>query len=430
MQFNDLAAQYQHLKQEIDAGIAAVLESTHFISGPQVEQLEQELCAYTGRKYCISTSNGTDALRMPLMAMGIGPGDAVFVPAFTFYATAEVVSLCGATPVFVDSDPRTFNMSPVSLREQLDKVKAEGKLTPKGVIAVDLFGLPADFPALSAICREEELFLMEDAAQGFGGTIGNEKACSFGDVSATSFFPAKALGCYGDGGAVFTDDEEMAKLLQSIRVHGKGSFKYENVRVGLNARLDTLQAAILLPKLHAFDTENEHRRRAAARYAERLSGRFVTPYIPEDFSSSFGYYTIVTKDTAERERLQAALKEKGIPTMVYYPCPLHLQKVYAPFGYKRGDLPVCEQLTDCVLSLPMHGYITDEEIDRVCDALLEAYRWIRNDTEFIKKMRESCYVECETGASPENCGQVRRCRYCRFGLCRPASCRGDGRGRL
>ena len=372
MQFNDLAAQYQHLKKEIDAGIAAVLESTHFISGPQVEELEKELCAYTGRKYCISTSNGTDALRMPLMAMGIGPGDAVFVPAFTFYATAEVVSLCGATPVFVDSDPRTFNMSPASLREQLDKVKAEGKLTPKGVIAVDLFGLPADFPALSAICRKEGLFLMEDAAQGFGGAIGEEKACSFGDFSATSFFPAKALGCYGDGGAVFTDDEEMAKILQSLRVHGKGSFKYENVRVGLNARLDTLQAAILLPKLHAFDEENEHRRRAAARYAQRLAGRFVTPWVPEGFSSGFGYYTILTKDAQHREHLQAVLKEKGIPTMIYYPCPLHLQKVYEPLGYKRGDLPVCEHLIDCVLSLPMHGYITDEEIDQVCDALLEA----------------------------------------------------------
>lgn len=372
MQFNDLAAQYRHLKEEIDAGIASVIEGAHFISGPQVEELERELCAYTGRKYCVSTSNGTDALRMPLMAMGVGPGDAVFVPAFTFYATAEVVSLCGATPVFVDSDPRTFNMSPDSLRAQLEKVKAEGKLAPKGVIAVDLFGLPADFPALSAICEKEGMFLMEDAAQGFGGAIGEKKACAFGDVSATSFFPAKALGCYGDGGAVFTDDEEMAKLLQSIRVHGKGSFKYENVRVGLNARLDTLQAAILLPKLRAFDAENEHRRRAAARYAERLSGRFVTPFIPEGFSSGFGYYTIVTASAQERERLQAALKEKGIPTMVYYPCPLHLQKVYAPLGYRRGDLPVSEHLTDCVLSLPMHGYITGEEIDAVCDALLEA----------------------------------------------------------
>ena len=372
MQFNDLAAQYRHLKKEIDAGIASVIEGAHFISGPQVEELERELCAYTGRKYCVSTSNGTDALRMPLMAMGVGEGDAVFVPAFTFYASAEVISLCGATPVFVDSDPRTFNLSPDSLREQIDRVKREGKLKPKGVVAVDLFGLPVDFPKVEAICREENLFLLEDAAQGFGGSINGRKACSFGDFSATSFFPAKALGCYGDGGAVFTDDEEMAKLLQSIRVHGKGSFKYENVRLGLNARLDTIQAAILLPKLHAFDEENAHRCRAAARYAERLSGRFQTPYLPEGFSSSFGYYTILTAGAEERTALQARLKEKGIPTMVYYPCPLHLQKVYAPLGYKRGDLPVSEELTDRVLSLPMHGYITDEEIDAVCDALLES----------------------------------------------------------
>lgn len=370
MEFNDLAAQYRHLKKEIDEGIAQVIEGCHFISGPQVEQLEQELCQFTGRKYCVSTSNGTDALRMPLMAMGVGPGDAVFVPAFTFYATAEVVSLCGATPVFVDSDAATFNMSPASLEEQIARVKREGKLSPRGVIAVDLFGLPADYPAISAICQREGLFLMEDGAQGFGGRIGEQEACSFGDVSATSFFPAKALGCYGDGGAVFTDDEEMCRTLQSIRVHGKGSFKYENVRVGLNARLDTLQAAVLLPKLHAFPKENEHRRWAAARYAERLSGRFQLQQEPEGYYSSFGYYTILTGGPEERERLQDALKARGIPTMVYYPCPLHLQKVYLPFGYRRGDLPVCESLAGRVLSLPMHGYITEEEIGRVCDALL------------------------------------------------------------
>lgn len=371
IQFNDLGAQYRHLKKEIDAGIADVIAGCHFISGPQVEQLEQELCRYTGRKYCVSTSNGTDALLMPLMAKGIGAGDAVFVPSLTFFASAEVASLVGATPVFCDVDEETFNMDPNSLTEQIEKTLREGKLKPKAVIAVDLFGQPADFNAIEPICKKYGLTLIEDAAQGFGGAIGERKACSFGDFSATSFFPAKALGCYGDGGAVFTDDEEMYKLLVSIRVHGKGASKYENVRFGLNARLDTLQAAILLPKLHAFDKENEHRKWAAARYAEKLKGAFAVPVVKEGFSSGFGYYTLKAKSAEQRAKIMDGLKAEGIPAMIYYPNPLHLQKAYASLGYKEGDLPVSEKLCKTVFSLPMHGYITEEEIDTICNAVLK-----------------------------------------------------------
>lgn len=367
--FNDLGAQYRHLKPEIDAGIAEVIENCHFISGPQVTKLEEELAAYVGRKYCVASGSGTDALLMPLMAKKIGEGDAVFVPALTFFASAEVASLTGATPVFCDVDPETFNLDPTSLEAQIEKTLREGKLKPRAVIAVDLFGQPADFPAIRKICDRHGLLLMEDAAQGFGGAIGEKKACSFGDVSATSFFPAKALGCYGDGGAIFTDDEELYGIISSIRVHGKGSFKYDNIRLGLNARLDTLQAAILLPKLHAFDEENEHRRKAADLYSKLLAGSFQTPVIKDGFSSGFGYYTVKAKSKEQREKVLAGLKEAGIPSMIYYPIPLHLQKVYEPLGYKKGDLPTAEALCDVVFSLPMHGYITEEEIKYICRTL-------------------------------------------------------------
>ena len=308
---------------------------------------------------------------MPLMALGIGKGDAVFVPAFTFVATSEVVSLVGATPIFCDVCRDTFNLDPDSLRAQVQRVIREGRLRPRMVIPVDLFGLPANYPEIEAICREYHLTILEDAAQGFGGQINGKKACSFGDISATSFFPAKPLGCYGDGGAIFTDDEEMYKLLVSIRVHGKGSFKYDNVRVGLNSRLDTLQAAILLPKLHAFDTENATRNRAAAMYTELLGSKFDTPTVPDGYLSSWAQYTIKADSPEHRDRILAGMKEQGIPTMVYYPKPLHFQQVYADLGYKPGDLPVSEALAQQVFSLPMHGYLTEDIIRTVCEALLK-----------------------------------------------------------
>jgi len=366
IQFNDLGAQYSHLKKDIDQGIADVISGCHFISGPQTEELERKLCNYTGRKYCVSTSNGTDALLMPLMAKGVGEGDAVFVPAFTFFATAEVASFLGATPVFCDVEEDTFNMDPNSLTEQIEKVIREGKLKPKSVIAVDLFGQPANFIEIEPICKKYGLLLIEDAAQGFGGQINGKKACSFGDVSATSFFPAKALGCYGDGGAIFTDDEEMYKLLVSIRVHGKGAYKYENVRIGLNARLDTLQAAILLPKLREFDKEVEHRNWAAARYANLLKDKFQVPVVRDGYFSSFGYYTLKAENEEQRTKMMSALNEAGVPTMIYYPVPLHLQKVYQSLGYREGDLPVSEKLSKTVFSLPMHGYITEDVINYIC----------------------------------------------------------------
>lgn len=372
--FNDLSAQYAHLKEEIDAQIAAVLNDCHFISGPQVAQLEKELCEYTGRKYCVSVSNGTDALVMPLMAVGIGKGDAVFVPSFTFVATAEVVSLLGATPVFCDVREDTFNLDPVSLREQVERVVKEGKLKPKAVIPVDLFGQPAQYDEIQKISDEYGLLLMEDGAQGFGGTIRGKKACSFGDVSTTSFFPAKPLGCYGDGGAVFTDDQEMYEHLVSLRVHGKGQMKYDNVRVGLNARLDTLQAAILLPKLHAFDRENEARNAAAAHYTSLLKGAFNTPVVLEGYGSSWAQYTIKAESEQARDHFMNALKQAEIPSMVYYPKPLHLQKVYEPLGYKEGSLPVSESLSRRVFSLPMHGYLTAETIELVSSVLLDAIK--------------------------------------------------------
>ncbi|CAB1245884.1 UDP-2-acetamido-2-deoxy-3-oxo-D-glucuronate aminotransferase [Ruminococcaceae bacterium BL-6] len=367
--FNDLSAQYAHLKKEIDAGVAEVIEGCHFISGPQVERFEQELCAFTGRRYCVSVANGTDALLMPLMAKGIGPGDAVFVPSFTFVATAEVATLRGATPVFCDVLEGTFNLDPDSLLEQIQRVKKEGKLRPRAVIPVDLFGQPADFERILPICREYGLFVIEDGAQGFGGEIRGHKACSFGDVSATSFFPAKPLGCYGDGGAIFTDDKELYDLLVSIRVHGKGTFKYDNIRPGLNSRLDTLQAAILLPKLHAFEKENTVRNKAAALYTSLLKDRFDVPEVPDGFSSSWAQYTIKAEDSAHRDRLMKGLEKAGIPSMVYYPKPLHFQDVYKPLGYRPGSLPVSESLSERVLSLPMHGYITEEIVASVCDVL-------------------------------------------------------------
>lgn len=367
--FNDLSAQYAHLKKEIDAGVAEVIEGCHFISGPQVERFEQELCAFTGRRYCVSVANGTDALLMPLMAKGIGPGDAVFVPSFTFVATAEVATLRGATPVFCDVLEGTFNLDPDSLLEQIQRVKKEGKLRPRAVIPVDLFGQPADFERILPICREYGLFVIEDGAQGFGGEIRGHKACSFGDISATSFFPAKPLGCYGDGGAIFTDDKELYDLLVSIRVHGKGTFKYDNIRPGLNSRLDTLQAAILLPKLHAFEKENTVRNKAAALYTSLLKDRFDVPEVPEGFASSWAQYTIKAEDSAHRDRLMKGLEKAGIPSMVYYPKPLHFQDVYKPLGYRSGSLPVSESLSERVLSLPMHGYITEEIVASVCDVL-------------------------------------------------------------
>lgn len=365
MQFRDLKTQYETLKPSIDAAVAGVIGDTSFISGPPVKELEKRLAAYVGRRHCITCGNGTDALSLALMAWKIGPGDAVFVPDFTFFATAEVVSFEGATPVLVDVDEDTFNLDPEKLEQAIEAVLREGKLCPKAVIPVDLFGLPADYPKIGRIAERYGLKILEDAAQGFGGSIGGKKACSFGDVSATSFFPAKPLGCYGDGGAVFTDDDETARYLESICVHGKGSHKYENVRIGWNSRLDTLQAAILLPKLTAFEEyELDRVNEAAVWYTEELADIVKTPVIPENSRSSWAQYTIQLENRETRDGLQGFLEQQGIPTMVYYPIPLHEQKVYQTNPVYQA-CPAAKRLCDRVLALPMHPYLNREAVRMV-----------------------------------------------------------------
>ena len=374
MQFIDLKAQYRALQTEINEQIQAVLEAGQFISGPQVKELEQQLAAFVGRKHCISCANGTDALVIALMAKDIGPGDAVFVPSFTFMSTAECASNVGATPVMCDINLRTYNLDPDSLEQAIIRVKQEGKLRPAAVIGVDLFGQCADYPAIEAICEKHGLYLVEDAAQGYGGTIRGQAACSFGDVAITSFFPAKPLGCYGDGGALFTDDDELAEIFRSIRVHGRGEHKYDNVRVGMNSRLDTLQAAILRIKLQAFhDYEMDRRQEIAAYYDANLRDRFETPFVPSGYVSSWAQYTLLMDDEETRDRIQQSLKEQGVPSMVYYAKPLHLQTVYADLGYKEGDLPNSEAASRQVLQIPMHPYLSAEDAERVVNALRNAF---------------------------------------------------------
>ena len=374
MEFRDLKRQYQVLKPQMDAAMLEVAENCNFISGKQVTELEQQLAEYVGVKHCVTCGNGTDALTLVMMAWDIKAGDAVFVPTFTFFASAEVVAFEGATPVFVDVDERTFNVDPVKLEEAIEQVKKEGKLTPRAVIAVDLFGQPADYTKIEEICKKHGLLLLEDGAQGFGGKIGDRTACSFGDAAATSFFPAKPLGCYGDGGAVFTNDDEMADYMRSIRVHGKSpADKYDNLRIGLNSRLDTIQAAVLKVKFQAFkDHELESVNRAAKLYDEYLGNVVKTPVVPEGFYSSWAQYTLILDSKEQRTHLQKELKEQGIPTMVYYPKPMHLQGAFADLGYKKGNFPVAESLCERVLSLPMHPYLNEEDIRFVANAVKAA----------------------------------------------------------
>lgn len=378
MQFRDLKQQYQVLKKDIDAAMVEVATNCNFINGQQVKDLEKELAEYVGVKHCITCGNGTDALTMAMMAWGIGEGDAVFVPDFTFFSSGEIVSHAGATPVFVDVDSDTFNISGEALEKAIVKTIEEGKNAPKAVVAVDLFGLPANFEEVKKIADKYEILVLEDGAQGFGGNIGGRRACSFGDISTTSFFPAKPLGCYGDGGAVFTDDDETAKLLESIRVHGKGEMKYDNIRIGLNSRLDTIQAAILSIKLKAFDEyELADVNKAAKLYDEKLqalSGKVKLPVVPEGFYSSWAQYTIQLSDKETRDRLQVELKNAGIPSMVYYPKPMHRQEAFSAFEYDDADFPNTIRLCDTVLSLPMHPYLTSNGIEQVANIIIDAMR--------------------------------------------------------
>ena len=375
MQFRDLQKQYEVLKPKMDAAMGDAAASARFISGPQVKELEDRLAHWVGRKHCVSCANGTDALQLCLMAWGVGPGDAVFVPDFTFFATGEVVSAVGAVPVFYDVSPVTFNADAASLERAVRAVLAEGVLRPRAVADVDLFGLPADHEAIGAVAEKYGLLFLEDAAQGFGGSLHGKRNCAFGDAATTSFFPAKPLGCYGDGGTIFTDDDTMAAMLRSLCVHGKGEYKYDNVRIGMNSRLDTLQAAILQVKMDAFEEyELADVNRAAQWYDRALADLpVITPTVPEGWFSSWAQYTLRLRSRAERDAVQAALKEKGIPTMIYYPKPMHVQKAFD--GLKSYEpCPVTEELCGTVLSLPMHPYLDRETVDTVAAALREALK--------------------------------------------------------
>ncbi|MCH5303921.1 MAG: DegT/DnrJ/EryC1/StrS family aminotransferase [Ruminococcus sp.] len=374
MQFRDLKKQYEVLKPEIDSAISDVISSSRYISGPQVKELEAQLAEYVGVKHCISCANGTDAISLALMAWGIGEGDAVFVPDFTFFSSGECPAIVGATPIFVDVDNRTFNLNSAKLEQAVQTILNEGKLKPKAVVAVDLFGLPADYSAIKLICEKYNLLLLEDGAQGFGGSINGKMACSFGDIATTSFFPAKPLGCYGDGGAIFTDNDEWADLLRSLTVHGKsGNDKYNNIRIGMNSRLDTIQAAILLPKFNAFkEYEVDAVNKVADKYNELLADSgLVSPYIPDGYVSSWAQYTLQLPDGIDREKLIERLKENGIPSMVYYAKPMHLQGAFEGTRSAAAECPVTEKLCKTVLSLPMHPYLEENEIVEVCKTIME-----------------------------------------------------------
>jgi dTDP-4-amino-4,6-dideoxygalactose transaminase len=368
--FIDVVAQRRRLGTCIDEALARVTTHCQFILGPEVRALEAELATFCGARHAVSCASGTDALVMVLMAKGIGPGDAVICPSFTFCATAEVVALLGATPVFADVDEATFNIDPDSLERAIAKAKRLG-LKPRAVIPVDLFGLPADHDALAAITAAEDIFILDDAAQAFGATYKTRPLGTFGLATATSFFPAKPLGCYGDGGAIFTDDDELAALLVSLRVHGHGKHQYDNVRIGLTGRLDTMQAAVLLEKLKIFPDEIAARNKVAERYNNALGNVATVPRIPEGLTSVWAQYTIRV-EPARRADLAAALKAEGVPTAIYYPKPLHRQEAYERFPYAEGGLPTSDRLAQEVISLPMHAYLDEPTQDRIIDAVHRA----------------------------------------------------------
>jgi dTDP-4-amino-4,6-dideoxygalactose transaminase len=370
--FIDVAAQRKRLGKAIDEATSRVLNHCQFLGGPEVIAFEQQLAAFCGAKHALSCSSGTDALIMILMAKGIGRGDAVFCPTFTFCATAEAAALIGATPVFVDVHADTFNLDAASLKSAIATAKAKG-LKPKAVIPVDLFGLPADHDAIAEVSRADNIFILDDAAQGFGGTYKGREIGTFGHATATSFFPAKPLGCYGDGGAVLTDDDELLAILKSVRVHGGGSDKYDNVRLGLTARLDTIQAAVLIEKLKIFRDEIETRNRVAARYNDALKDVTTVPVVPAGYNSVWAQYTIRVK-AGKRDPLAKALQAEGIPTAIYYAKPLHVQTAYRDYPAAQAGLPVSERLADEVISLPMHAYLDEPTQDRIIDAVRRALR--------------------------------------------------------
>ena len=367
----DIGAQRRRLGKSIDDAVARVLAHCQFINGPEVTELEAQLAKFSGARHVVSCASGTDALLMVLMAKNIGPGDAVICPSFTFCATGEAVALTGASPVFVDVDEATFNMDAASLKRGVDAAKKQG-LKPKAVIPVDLFGQSADHDAIAAVAEAEGLFILDDAAQGFGASYKGRKLGTFGHATATSFFPAKPLGCFGDGGAIFTDDAELAATLRSIRVHGQGSDKYDNVRLGLTGRLDTMQAAILIEKLRIFEDEIAARNEVAERYARGLGNVVTVPHLAKGCSSVWAQYTIRLPKGIDRDGFAATLKAQGIPTAIYYVKSMHQQTAYRDYPVAEGGLPVSEKLSDDVISLPMHAYLDEPTQDRIIRAVRDA----------------------------------------------------------
>ena len=389
MQFIDLAAQQRRIRDKIESNISTILDHGQYIMGPEVKLLEDCLANYVGSKHALACASGTDALLLALMAFEVGPGHAIFTSPFTFIATAEVISLLGATPVFVDIDPVTFNMDPVGLESAIQAVKKNDAaihplpttnatpghnstvLKPRGVIAVDLFGLLADYERIEDICRKHDLLVIEDAAQSFGAQLNGKKACSFGDVGCTSFFPAKPLGGYGDGGMCFTNDPRLIKVMDSIRIHGKGNHKYDYVRLGVNGRLDTLQAGVLLAKFDIFPDEIERRQQVANRYTELLQpfSDLQLPTMPQESKSAWAQYSILAKNREHRLNLQKNLKEAGIPTAIYYHKPLHLQTAFSSFGYCKGDFPMSEDCAERIFSIPMHPYLAEEQQQKIAQII-------------------------------------------------------------
>ena len=368
MDFIDLSAQQKVIKEQIDKRIQDVLKHGKYILGPEVFKLEENLKSYVGVRHCISCSSGTDALLIPLMAKGIGPGDAVITTPFSFMATAEVIALLGATPVFCDIYPETFNLNPDLLEQAFDTAIKKG-LKPKAILPVNLFGLPARYRLIKEFAKEKKLFILEDAAQGFGGIIGDKKACSFGDVSSTSFFPAKPLGCYGDGGAIFTNDDELAKRMISIRMHGSGIDQYDNIRIGINGRLDTLQAAILIEKLKLFDLELNNRNRIADIYTKNINEKYKKGYIPNNYKSSWAQYSILTKNGNQRDKAIEHLNSSTIPAMIYYKTPLHLMKAFKSLNYKIGDFINSENISTRIFSIPFHPYLSENDQNLIIETL-------------------------------------------------------------
>lgn len=371
MEFIDLKAQYKALNKEIDTSIQTIIESAKFIGGSQVSELEEKLAKFVGRKHCISCGSGTDALELAYLAYGVGAGDAVFCPDMTFIASIEPACMLGATPVFCDIEPDTYNIDPIDLEQKIKATIAEGKLNPKLVVAVDFLGNPAKHDEISAICKKYNLIHLEDGAQSTGASYKGKKCGSLGDISTTSFFPSKPLGCYGDGGAIFTDNDEIAELIKSYKVHGKGpKGKYDNVRIGINSRLDTIQAGVLLPKLAVLEEEMEKRQIIAQRYDEAFKEKLQIPVIEANSISSYAQYCVLAESSDQRDEIIAKMKEADIPSLIYYPNPLHILEAFAP--YPNVEMPNTRKYAECNFGIPFSPYLTEEDQGLVIDTILRA----------------------------------------------------------